>query len=59
MAEMNKNPDALIAQSEKDYEEAQELLKSFQASGDVEALSKAAQLNVRILGKRMQAENTR
>jgi len=51
MAEMNKDPDTLIAKSEKDYDEAQELLKSFQSTGDVDALSKAAQLNVRILGK--------
>lgn len=51
MAEMNKDPDALIAKSEKDFEEAQELLRSFQSTGDVDSLSKAAQLNVGILGK--------
>lgn len=51
MAQMNKDADVQIAQSEKDYEEAQELLRGFQASGDIDSLSRAAQLMVGILGK--------
>lgn len=50
MAELNKDADAQIAQSEKDYDQAQELLRGFQASGEIESLSKAAQLMVGVLG---------
>ncbi|KAF9202496.1 hypothetical protein BGZ49_007346 [Haplosporangium sp. Z 27] len=49
MAEMNKDSDNQIVKSEKDYEEAQELLKGFQSSGEIDSLSKAAQLMVGIL----------
>ncbi|KAF9914253.1 hypothetical protein BX616_008641 [Lobosporangium transversale] len=49
ISKMNKDGDSQIAQSEKDYEEAQELLRGFQASGEIESLSKAAQLMVGIL----------
>jgi len=52
MAEMNKDTDAQVAKSEKDFEEAQKLLKGFQSSGEIESLSKAAQLMVEILGKK-------
>ncbi|KAI7825207.1 hypothetical protein BC939DRAFT_132914 [Gamsiella multidivaricata] len=49
MAKMNNDGDAQIAKSEKDYEEAQELLRGFQTSGEIDSLSKAAQLMVGIL----------
>ncbi|KAF9175000.1 hypothetical protein BGX21_006041 [Mortierella sp. AD011] len=49
MAKINKDSDAQIAKSEKDYEEAQELLKGFQSSGEIDSLSKAAQLMVGVL----------
>ncbi|KAF9994250.1 hypothetical protein BGZ65_010127, partial [Modicella reniformis] len=49
MVQMNKDTDAQVAKSEKDYEEAQALLKGFQSSGEIESLSKAAQLMVGIL----------
>ncbi|KAG0223659.1 hypothetical protein BGX31_008386 [Mortierella sp. GBA43] len=49
MEEMNQDTDAQVAQSEKDFEEAQALLKGFQSSGEIESLSKAAQLMVRVL----------
>ncbi|KAG0264307.1 hypothetical protein BG011_007055 [Mortierella polycephala] len=49
MAQMNKDADAQITKSENDYNEAQELLRGFQASGEVDSLSKAAQLMVGIL----------
>lgn len=51
MAQMNKDPDTQVAKSEKDFEEARALLRGFQSSGEVESLSKAAQLMVGILGK--------
>lgn len=50
MAELNRDADAQIAQSEKDYDQAQELLRGFQASGEIDSLSKAAQLMVGVLG---------
>lgn len=50
MAELNKDADAQIAQSEKDYDQAQELLRGFQASGEIDSLSQAAQLMVGVLG---------
>ncbi|KAF8950811.1 hypothetical protein BGZ52_001351, partial [Haplosporangium bisporale] len=49
MAELNKDADAQIAQSEKDYDQAQELLRGFQASGEIDSLSQAAQLMVGVL----------
>ncbi|KAI8604896.1 hypothetical protein EDD21DRAFT_286643, partial [Dissophora ornata] len=49
MAQMNRDADAQIAQSEKNYEEAEELLRGFQSSGEIESLNKAAQLMVGIL----------
>ncbi|KAG0055982.1 hypothetical protein BGZ83_006749 [Gryganskiella cystojenkinii] len=49
LAEVNKDPDALIDQSEKAYEQAQELLRSFQTTNEVDSLSKAAQLMVGVL----------
>ena len=50
MTKMNASADDQIAQSEKDYDEAQELLRGFQSTGDVDSLSKAAQLMVGVLG---------
>ncbi|KAG0376897.1 hypothetical protein BGX24_007039 [Mortierella sp. AD032] len=49
MTKMNASADDQIAQSEKDYDEAQELLRGFQSSGDVDSLSRAAQLMVGVL----------
>ncbi|KAF9926323.1 hypothetical protein FBU30_004090 [Linnemannia zychae] len=49
MTKMNVSADDQIAKSEKDYDEAQELLRGFQSSGDVTSLSKAAQLMVGVL----------
>ncbi|KAG0333976.1 hypothetical protein BG004_000612, partial [Podila humilis] len=49
VAELNKDADAMIAQSEKDYDQAQELLRGFQASGEIETLNKASQLMVGVL----------
>ncbi|KAG0307476.1 hypothetical protein BGZ98_000194 [Dissophora globulifera] len=49
MAKMNEDVETRMAQSEKDYEEAQELLRGFQSSGEIESLNKAAQLMVGIL----------
>ncbi|KAF9420793.1 hypothetical protein BGZ94_009037 [Podila epigama] len=49
MVELNKDADTLIAQSEKDYNQAQELLRGFQSSGEIGSLNKAAQLMVGIL----------
>ncbi|KAF8945094.1 hypothetical protein BGZ47_003235 [Haplosporangium gracile] len=49
MTKMNASADDQIAKSEKDYDEAQELLRGFQSTGDVDSLSKAAQLMVGVL----------
>lgn len=51
MTKMNSSADDQIAKSEKDYDEAQELLRGFQSTGDVDSLSRAAQLMVGVLGK--------
>ncbi|KAG0287102.1 hypothetical protein BGZ96_008915 [Linnemannia gamsii] len=49
MTKMNAGADDQIAKSEKDYDEAQELLRGFQSTGDVDSLSNAAQLMVGVL----------
>ncbi|KAF9968780.1 hypothetical protein BGZ70_007666 [Mortierella alpina] len=49
MAQMNKDADAEVTQSDKDYKEAWELLRGVQASGDIHSLSRAAQLLIGIL----------
>ncbi|KAF9584346.1 hypothetical protein BGW38_006801 [Lunasporangiospora selenospora] len=49
LAKLNQDTDTQIAQSEKDYDEAQTLLRGFQTSGEISSLSRAAQLMVAVL----------
>ncbi|KAG0228584.1 hypothetical protein BGW42_002074 [Actinomortierella wolfii] len=49
LAELNKDSDKQIEKSEKDYNRAQELLRGFQADGEISSLNEASRLMVGIL----------